>query len=157
MGAASSLQIRISQLNRRSYALAIGFGIGLIGASIGLLIAALGPLLASAAILGLLAGLYVITDVRVALYAIIAIVLLLPFGVFPVKIAITPTLLDLALGGFLLVYISQWMTGRRGGLQLTPVHALIALYLMWLIFTFVLGLRHASPTPPISVNLPKRF
>ena len=109
----------------------------------------LGPWFALAAILGLLVGLYVITDVSAALYAIIGVVLLLPFGVFPVKIAITPTLLDLALGGFLLVYLFQWMTGRRGRLRLTPVHALVAAYVMWLVLAFALGLRHASPTAAI--------
>lgn len=140
------LQIWISQLDSRYYALAVGFGIGIIGAGIGLTIALIGPWLAIAAFIGLFAGLYVITDVNIALYAIIAVVLLLPFGVFPLKIAITPTLLDLAFGAFLLVYLFQWMTGRRGGLRLTPTQALIALYVMWLIFAFALGLRHASPT-----------
>lgn len=143
------LQIWINQLDSHYYALAVGFGIGVIGAGIGLAIAVLGPWLAIAAIIGLLAGLYVITDVNIALYGIIAAVLLLPFGVFPVKIAITPTLLDLALGAFLLVYLFQWMTGRRGGLRLAPVHGLIALYVMWLIFAFALGLRHASPTSAV--------
>ena len=146
MRAATNLQVRVSQLDRRSYALVVGFGIGLIGASIGLIVAVIGPWLALAAILGLLAGLYVITDVNIALYAIIGTVLLLPFGVFPVKVGITPTLLDLALGGFLLVYLFQWMTGRRGGLRLTPVHILVIVYLMWLVFAFALGMRHASPT-----------
>ena len=146
MSTAHGLQVWISQLDRRYYALAVGFVIGIIGASIGLAIAVIGPWLAIAAIVGVLAGLYVITDVNIALYAIIAVVLLLPFGVFPVKIAITPTLLDLALGGFLLVYLFQWMTGRRGGLRLTPAHGPIALYMMWLVFAFALGMRHASPT-----------
>ncbi|MCY3834337.1 MAG: O-antigen ligase family protein [Chloroflexi bacterium] len=147
MRAANGLQIWISQLDRRQYALAVGFGIGVLGAGTGLLIALLGPWLAIAGIVGLLAGLYVITNISMALYAIIGIVLLVPFGVFPVKIAITPTLLDLALAAFLLVYLFQWMTGRRGDLQLAPVHALIIVYVMWLVFAFALGLRHASPTP----------
>ncbi|MYD08489.1 MAG: hypothetical protein F4X02_00465 [Chloroflexi bacterium] len=142
----NQVTIWISQLDRRAYAIAVGLSVGVVGAAIGLLIAALGPLLAMAALLGLLAGLYVITDVRIALYGIVLIVLLLPFGILPVKIAITPTLLDLALGGFLLVYLCQWMTGRRGGVKLTPVHALIAVYLMWLALAFALGLRHAGPT-----------
>lgn len=146
MRAASSLQIWVSALDRRRYALAVGFALGAVGGGIGLLIAGLGPLLAIAALLGVFAGLYILTDIDVALYGIIATVLLLPFGVFPVKIAITPTLLDLAIGGFLLVYNFQWMTGRRGGFQTTPVHALVAVYLMWLIFAFALGMRHASPT-----------
>ncbi len=146
MRAADSLQIWISRRDPRSYALAVGLLIGVVGAGIGLLIAIVGPLLGLAAIGGVVTGLYVITDVRVALYAIIATVLLLPFGVFPVKIALTPTLLDLAMGGFLLVYLVQWMTGRRGGPRLTPIHAFITLYLMWLVFAFALGLRHAGPT-----------
>lgn len=146
MPTVNALTLWFSQLSQRRYAALVGLTIGIIGAGIGLLVAAVGPLLALAALLGVLAGLYIITDVNAALYTIIATVLLLPFGIFPVKIAITPTLLDLALAGFLLVYLFQWMTGRRGGPQLTPVHALIALYLMWLVFAFALGLRHAGPT-----------
>lgn len=149
MRAAYGLQVRISQLDRRHYALVVGVGVGAVGAGIGLLIALIGPWLTIAALVGLLAGLYIITDVSAALYAIIGVVLLLPFGVFPVKIAITPTLLDLALGAFLLVYLFQWMTGRRGRLQLAPVHALVTVYVMWLVLAFALGLRHASPTSAI--------
>ena len=150
MHSANSLQIWISQLDRRAWAAGIGFLIGIVGAGIGLLIALLGPWLTVALIFGVLAGLYVITDIKAALYAMIATLLLLPFGTFPVKIAITPTLLDLALGGFLLVYLAQWMTGRRRQLRFTPAHALIAVYVMWLIFAFALGLRYAMPT---STNL----
>ncbi len=146
MLSANALRLWFSQLNSRSYAVALGITIGLLGASIGLLVAVVGPVLAAAALLGILAGLYILTDVDMALYSIIGIVCLLPFGIFPVKIAVTPTLLDLALAGFVLVYLFQWMTGRRGSLQATPVHALIALYLMWLILAFALGLRHAGPT-----------
>lgn len=150
MHSANSLQIWISRLDRRAWVAGIGFLIGIVGAGIGLLIALLGPWLTAALIFGVLAGLYVITDIKAALYMVIAALLLLPFGTFPVKIAITPTLLDLALGGFSLVYLAQWMTGRRRQLRLTPAHALIAVYVMWLIFAFALGLRYAMPT---STNL----
>ncbi|MYH64664.1 MAG: hypothetical protein F4136_03290 [Chloroflexi bacterium] len=146
MRAATATQIWISQRERRQYALAVGLGLGLAGAGLGLMIAVLGPLLALAALLGGLAGLYVITELRAALYAIIATVLLLPFGVFPVKIALTPTLLDLAFAGFLLVYVMGWMRGERAGLRFAPPQAMIAVYVMWLIFAFALGLRHAPPT-----------
>ena len=43
MRRSSGLQIWISQLNSRYYALAVGFVIGIIGASIGLTIAVIGP------------------------------------------------------------------------------------------------------------------
>ena len=159
MPAVNTLTLWFSQLDRRSYAIVVGLSIGITGAAIGLLIAGVGPLLALAAICGLLAGLYIITDVNIALYSIIATVVVLPFGIFPVKIAVTPTLLDLALAGFLLVYVFQWMTGRRGGFQLTPVHALVAVYLMWLIFAFVLGPAPRRPHlfnhPPIRRDTPQ--
>ncbi len=146
MASANELQVRLSRLGGRRFGLWLGLSLGLIGAAIGFLVAGLGPALAMAALGGGLAGLYALTDIRVALYAVVATVLLLPFGVFPVKVAITPTLLDLALGLFLLVYASRWMSGRGGRLRLTPAHGMIAVYVMWLVFAFALGMRHASPT-----------
>ena len=49
--------------------------------------------------------------------------------------------MDAALGAFLLVYVFQWMTGRRQFFQLTPVHALILLYMMWLLLSFALQIK----------------
>jgi O-antigen ligase len=140
------LQHWIARLDRRLYALLIGALIGLIGGGSGLLIAIADPLIAAGAILGALAGLYVLTNVHAALYAVIAVMALLPFGTFPFKIGFTPTLMDAVLGAFLLVYAFQWMTGRRHSFRLAPIHAPLLLYLGWLIFSFVLGLRHAMPT-----------
>ena len=96
--------------------------------------------------LGVLAALYILTNVSAALYAMIAVMALLPFGTFPVKIGFTPTLLDGAMGAFLMVYLFQWMTGRRQFFRLTPVHAPLLLYMGWLILSFVFGLRYAPPT-----------
>lgn len=146
MQSANELQTWIAQLNRRTYAIGVGLCIGIVGTTIGLMIALLGPWLTLATIAGILIGLYIVTDVNVALYVVIGTLILLPFGTFPVKIAITPTLLDLAMAGFLLVYLFQWMTGRRQQLRLTPIHALVLAYIMWLLLTFSLGLRYAMPT-----------
>ena len=146
MQSSNPLQARIARLDRRKYAILIGLAIGGIGGGVGLLIALVEPLIAGGIILGTLAALYILTDVSAALYAVIAVVALLPFATSPVKIGITPTFLDGALGAFLLVYLFQWMTGRRQGFRLTPVHALLLLYVGWLILSFVLGLRYAAPT-----------
>lgn len=132
--------------NRRGYAVAVGLGIGVIGGLIGLLVVVAGPTIAFGAVLGLLVGLYVLTDVSAALYGVIAVITLLPFGTLPFKIAITPTLLDMALGAFLLVYAFQWMTGRRQQFQITPIHAIVLLYMLWLVLAFAMGLRHSAPT-----------
>lgn len=142
----NALQNWYTRQNPRTHAILIGLTIGLVGGLLGLLLAVAGPLIAIAAVLGALAAIYILTDVSAALYGVIAVVALIPFGTLPVKIGLTPTFLDMAMGAFVVVYLFQWMTGRRQQIQLTPVHALIAIYMLWLILSFALGLRYAPPT-----------
>lgn len=146
MQSAHPFQEWIAGLDRRLYALLIGAAIGALGGLVGLLIAVAGPLIGVGAVIGVLAALYILTNVSAALYGLIAVMALLPFGTFPFKIGFTPTLMDGAMGAFLLVYAFQWMTGRRRNFRLTPIHLLVLLYVAWLILSFVLGLRHARPT-----------
>jgi polysaccharide biosynthesis protein PslJ len=143
----NALQEYVARLDRRLYAILIGLTIGVIGGLIGLALATVGPIITFGAVLGLLAGLYILTDVSSALYGFIITMMLLPFGTLPFKIGLTPTLLDITIGVFILVYLLQWMTGRRHMLQLTPVHALLIIYILWFILSFALGLRYAPPTP----------
>ncbi|NWF70445.1 MAG: O-antigen ligase family protein [Chloroflexi bacterium] len=143
------LQNWYAQLSPRKAALFVGVMIGLVGGLVGLLTTVAGPVIAFGAVFGLLAGLCILTSVQAALYGVIFVMILLPFGTLPVRIGFTPTFMDAALGAFLLVYGMQWMQGRRQAMQLTPVHSLIALYIMWLLLTFALGLRHAMPTSHI--------
>ena len=144
MNVSAALSLSRPEMRR---ALGIGLTIGIGGGLTGLLLTVAGPAIATGAVLGVLAGLYILTDVRAALYALLATVLLLPFGTLPFKLLITPTLLDVALGALSLVWLMQWMTGRRTRLQLTPVHLLIALYALWLLLSFALGMRFGAPTP----------
>ncbi len=128
----------------------LGLVLGLLGGGIGLLVAIAGPVLAAGAVLGLLAGLFVLSNISLALYGVILVAALLPFGTLPFRIGLTPTFLDLALGAFVVVYAGQWMTGRRNGLRLTPVNLLIGIYVLWLLLAFALGLRFASPTSTVA-------
>lgn len=146
MYSSNSLQNWYVSRSAAARAALLGLAIGITGGVIGLLLAAFGPVIAAGVILGTLAALYILTDVSAALYAVVAVIALLPFGTLPVKIGFTPTLLDAAAGAFLVVYLFQWMTGRRSRLRLTPVHALIGLYILWLLLSFALGLRYAPPT-----------
>jgi len=98
---------------RSTHALLVGLAVGIIGGLIGLLLAVAGPVITTGAIIGVLAGLFILTDVSAALYGLIAVAVLLPFGTLPFKVVITPTLLDIATCGFLLVYLFQCMTVRR--------------------------------------------
>lgn len=136
----------IARLDRRTYAVLVGVLLGVVGGAAGLLIVVAEPLLAFGAVLGLMAGLFIITNIQAALYGMIAVLALIPFGTFPIKIGFTPTLLDGAMGAFLLVYLLQWVRGQRRSFQTTPAHFFILIYMGWLILTFVLGLRYAPPT-----------
>lgn len=147
--AAHALKNWSVNLDQRLVAILVGLSIGTLAGLVGLMLALLGPVLTLAAISGFLAGLYVLTDLRIALYGTMAVMIMLPFGTFPVRIGITPTLLDLAMGAFVLVYILQWITGRKRDFQLSPAHILLSLYVMWLIFGFMMGLRFGSPTPNV--------
>jgi polysaccharide biosynthesis protein PslJ len=150
MQEANALQNWVNGLDRRAYSLLIGITIGVIGGGLGLLLAIAGPIITFGLVFGVLAALYILSNVSAALYGVFLTTFLLPFGTLPFKIGLTPTFLDLALGAFMMVYLFQWMTGRRQGFRVTPVHALILVYAVWLILAFAMGMRYASPT---STNL----
>lgn len=142
----NAVQNWFSALDRRVYAALVGVIVGVLGGTLGLMLALIGPLYTTAAVIGLLVGLYILTSINVALYAVVAVMTLLPFGTLPFSIGFTPTLIDMALGAFLLIYLMQWMTGRRVDVRLTPVHALIAVYVLWILMAFALGVQYGDPT-----------
>jgi len=136
-------------VDRRLTAILVGLAIGAGAALLGLLLAAGGPALAIGAVAGTAIGLYMLTDLTAALYATIGAVGLLPFATLPVKVALVPTVIDCAMGAFILVYLFQWMTGKRSGLRTVPGHVLILVFIGYCIFCFVAGLGNAALTPAI--------
>ncbi len=136
-------------VDRRLTAILVGISVGTGAALLGLLLATGGPALAIGAIAGAAVGLYILTDLMAALYVTIGAVGLLPFATLPVKIALVPTIIDCAMGAFILVYLFQWMTGRRSGFRAVPAHALIVVFIGYCIFCFVAGLGNAALTPTI--------
>lgn len=135
-----------TSIDRRIAALVIGVLIGLTGAGLALGLVTVGPLVMGAAVVGGLAALFILTSVQAALYAMVAVMMFLPFGTMPFSIGFTPTLIDVTIGAFLLVYTVQWMVGQRSDFRTTPVHMLLAVYILWLLACFALGLRYAAPT-----------
>lgn len=142
----SDLQIWVSQLDERRYAIVIGILLGIVGGGLALMLVLLGPIITIGGVFGLLIGVYLLTNLNMALYSIVGLMFMLPSGTLPFQIGFTPTLMDVVIGLFLLVYLMQWMTRQRENLQLTTVHILILMYMLWLIFSFALGLRHSPMT-----------
>lgn len=133
-------------LDRRLYGLMVGVAIGIIAAGIGLGVTYLGPILTTAGLVAIFGAVYVLTDTRAALYGTLFTMMALPFGTAPFKIILTPTLLDITLGAFVLVYVLQWVTGQRTRAQGSPVHIILTIYVLYFIFAFTVGMRYGSPT-----------
>ncbi len=132
----------VDATDRRPIAIAVGAAVGLLGGILGLLVVLAGPVMAFGATLGLATGLYILTSIDGALYVMIAVIALLPFGKVPVGFSPSPTFLDGALGGFLAVYLVQWMTGQRRLFRSTPATPFVLLFAGLVLFAYLMGLRH---------------
>jgi len=96
---------------------------------------------------------YVLSSLHAALYAMFAVIALQPFANFPFSVGLTPTLLDGALGAFLLVYALQWMSGQRRLLRSTPLTPVVLAFVGIMLFAFLMGLRHAPLTARVLRNV----
>lgn len=127
--------------------------LAIIALALGAALGYVGPLITVGGVLALIVGVWALTNLEIGLWGMIAVITLLPFAALPVKIVITPTFLDLAVGAALLVYGLQWMSGQRRRLTLTPAHGPIALFIALAIFSFVAGM----PNGPVTSTLVRHF
>lgn len=127
----------------------IGLLLGGLGGVLALLLILEGPVIAMGLVVAAMVGLVALSSLDASLALVLILTGLLPFGTLPFKVAITPSLIDAALGVFILVYLFQWMTGRRRDLQTTPVHGMILLFILMMAFAFVLGMPNGTLTPGI--------
>ncbi|MBN1581424.1 MAG: O-antigen ligase family protein [Anaerolineae bacterium] len=123
----------------------VGLGV-VVALVVGALFAFLTPIVGVAVIVAGLAGLLMLRDIRWGLFALLAIVFLLPFASLPFKIGFTPTFLDLAFGALYGVWAMRLITHRQRDLILTPVGLPVLIFIVLAVFSFVLGLKHSSPS-----------
>jgi O-antigen ligase len=135
---------RLFSPDRRPAAALVGGLIGALGGALALLIVLLGPVMAFGVVIGLAVALYALTDLHGAFIITLAVIALIPFGAVPFNLSPTPTLLDGALGAFLIVYLFQWMSGQRRLLRSTPVNPVVIGFVGVMLFAFLMGLRHAA-------------
>jgi polysaccharide biosynthesis protein PslJ len=131
----------------------LGVGLALTAVGLGALLGFAGPLIAVAALIAVAVALWALTNLDFGLWGVVGIITLLPFAALPFKVVFTPTFLDLALGGVILVYAMHWMTGRRRRLALTPAHGPLGLFMALAVFSFVAGM----PNGPLTSNLLRQF
>jgi O-antigen ligase len=132
---------------------ALGAVMALAAVGVGALLGYTGPVITVAALLAVAAGLWVLRSLDVAMWSIVAVIALLPFGALPFKVVLTPTFLDLAVVAAVGIYALQWMRGLRRRVTLTPAHAPIALFLALAVFSFAAGMSNG----PLTANLLRHF
>jgi hypothetical protein len=141
--------------SRHRWVLAIAAVLLAIGVSVGggWLIAEVGAL-PVIALLGVLAvAFWMVYDIEVAYIGVIGIITLLPFASLPFSIGFKPTFLDLALGGLFVVWALPYLLGEEQRFEATPLGALVLVFGVLAVGTFVAGLGYAA----LTVTLIRRF
>lgn len=131
------------------YALSVGLLVGLMSAGVALMLVLAGPVMTFGFVFAVLVAMVALSNLDAALVLLLITAGLLPYGTLPFQVAVTPSLLDMALGGFLVVYLFQWMTGRRNDLRLSWVHLVFIIFGSILMVAFVLGTANAPLTPGV--------
>jgi O-antigen ligase len=126
--------------------LAIGVALALIGGALAALVHPLAPI---ALAVGVVAALVVLSRIGLALYAVIVVAVLLPFGALPLNVGFNPTFLDLALVAVFGLWLLQVLTRQTGAFIATPLALPIVTFMVLAVFSFVAGLAHSSITTQV--------
>ncbi len=152
------MQLKISERIAANNVLAILVALGL-GAALALLLAAAvsftSPAIVVAGIVGLGAGVVIMTNIEYGLYAVIGVAILLPFASIPVNLGFNPTFLDLALLALYAMWFARVMTRQDADFhfRFTFLGAPIVAFMTLAIFSFVIGMSHAG----LQIAIVRRF
>jgi len=115
----------------------------------GLYVGTLGGLYAVAGAVALIAGLLMLRSLQSGLVALLGVICLLPFAALPMlksRLGVTPTFLDVILVAMFFVWVTRVATRRDRTLVGSPLGLPVALFLVFALFAFALGMGHARPT-----------
>jgi hypothetical protein len=122
------------------------------GVLVGALFGGLGPVIAIGLIGALTVGLLMLRSTQVGLFALVALICLLPYGALPFTIGFRPTFLDLALGALFAVWFMRVITGRQRTFVISPTGGLVLAFQGWALFIFIFGLRYGGLNITIARN-----
>lgn len=129
--------------------LALGIGVGL-----GLAIDLASPPYVVAGLLGVVFLAAILREIRVAIFSFVAVATLLPFAVIPVPIGVVKlTLVDLCLGGALLVWILRLLADRRESLRSSGVDLPVLLYVGVCLTALILGTAYQTTSADMRLFL----
>ncbi len=115
------------------------------------------PIYVVAGIIGLAAGIIIMTNIEYGLYAVLGVAILLPFASIPVNLGFNPTFLDLALIALFAMWFARTMTRQDEDLdrkfQFTFLGAPIIAFMVLAVFSFVIGMSYAG----LQTQIVRRF
>ena len=117
--------------------------LGVIG---GLVTALTHPLLLLALLAGLAAGLAMLRSTQLGLFALIAVICLLPFGAIPFSLGFYPTFLDVALLAVFGVWLARVFTRAQEDFVASPLDLPILVFILLAFVAFIAGTAHAGIT-----------
>lgn len=124
----------------------------LAGLLVGALFGSLGPIIAVGLIVALTVGILMLRSTQVGLFALVALICLLPYGALPFTIGFRPTFLDLALGSLFGVWALRLITGQQRTFISSPPGMLIFIFQGWALFIFIFGLRYGGLNVTVARN-----
>lgn len=155
----SRLTERIAATIAANSALAVLCALGL-GVVLALALAAAvsftSPAIVAAGLIGLAAGVIILTNIEYGLYAVLGVAILLPFASIPVNLGFNPTFLDLALLALFAMWFARAMTRQdevEVGFRFTFLGAPIVAFMALAVFSFVSGMSHAG----LQIAIVRRF
>jgi O-antigen ligase len=139
-GGSSRPTLRSALANHpRLAALLLAIGAILLGLVAGASVS-VGPVWAGWAVLLLLVASYVVLrSTLLTLISVFGVITLLPFGALPVKIALTPTFLELALLALLVSWLLRILTVPEDELRLSALAGPLVLFLGFTVFSLIIG------------------
>lgn len=138
--------------NRLVAGLGVFFVLLVAGLLVGALFGGLGPLMAVGLLGGLAMAVLMLRSTQVGLFALIALICLLPYGALPFSIGFRPTFLDLALAALFLVWGMRLITGQQREFNFSPLGVLVFMFMSWAIFIFIFGLRYGGLNVTVARN-----
>ncbi|RMF01854.1 MAG: hypothetical protein D6768_09650 [Chloroflexi bacterium] len=128
------------------------FVVVLAGVLAGALFGGLGPILAVGLLGALVIGVLMLRSTQAGLFALVALIALLPYGALPFKVGFRPTFIDVALGALFAVWALRLITGRQHTFVASPLGILIFAFQGWAIFIFIFGLRYGGLNITVARN-----
>jgi O-antigen ligase len=117
-----------------------------LGVTGGLITVLTHPLLLLALLAGLAAGLAMLRSTQLGLFALIAVICLLPFGAIPFSLGFFPTFLDVALLAVFGVWLARVFTRAQEDFVTTPLDLPILVFILLAFVAFIAGTAHAGIT-----------